>query len=101
MKTETTYQAVIHYSVVSMLFAVFRVIFTFDKRSIKSHIIGAVVSIPVGILAAGVTESFGYGGFPAYTAASVASLLANDIVVGLLALGKQWREAPENFIGKK
>jgi hypothetical protein len=72
--------------------------------SLKNTLLTILVSVPVGTLAGAVGLELGFGQYVAFTITSVSSLLAHDIVLGILnnktLFSDLFKRAAENLIDK-
>jgi len=74
-----------------------RAYYSSKKYTLQAYFASTIISVFVGVLAGKFFQDTGMGEY-SLMAASVASLLSQDIIIALLKMGADFRENPFKFI---
>lgn len=76
-----------------------RAYYSNKKYTIQAYFISTIISVFVGVLAGKLFQDTGMSEY-SLMAASVASLLSQDIIIALLKMGAEFRDNPFKFFDK-
>lgn len=87
--------------IVALIFGLVRVVMMPGVKSITTYLLSMAVSVPVGTIAGALCLEFGFGDMASIAMASLASLLAHDLLTGIMNnkdfLGSLIKRAAENL----
>ncbi len=91
-------------AIAALIFGIIRVWMMPGAKSAKVYVISILISVPTGTLIGAMSLEWGFGDYASMTCASVGSLLAHDILTGIMNnkgfLGILIKRAAENLTDK-
>ena len=92
------------FAAAALIFGIVRLLLLPGNNSVKVYLTSLAASVPVGTLVGAMCLEFGVADYASMAAASVASLLAHDLLTGIMNnrafLGALLKRAAENLTDK-
>ena len=89
------------FAIAAMIFGVIRLLLLPGDSPLRVYFVSLAVSIPVGTIIGALAMEWGCGDYASMAAASIGSLLAHDLLTGLMSnrafLGALLKRAAENI----